>query len=82
MVRLTGGPDGFPRAIYHHPNTTAFDAATHETMKKEIYAIVLITVAFFSGMILTAATSGCDTASDTTVQSDSAVRATATSTTH
>ena len=29
-------------------------------MKKERYAIVLILLAFFSGMVLTAATSGCD----------------------
>jgi hypothetical protein len=31
-------------------------------MKKERYAIVLILLAFFSGMVLTAATSGCDAA--------------------
>ena len=29
-------------------------------MKKERYAVGLIMVAFFSGMLLTAATSGCD----------------------
>ena len=35
-------------------------------MKKERYAIALILVAFFSGMVLTAATSGCD--SNSTLQ--------------
>ena len=29
-------------------------------MKKERYAVAMIFVAFFSGMVLTAATSGCD----------------------
>lgn len=29
-------------------------------MKKESYAVVLIMMAFVSGMVLTAATSGCD----------------------
>lgn len=31
-----------------------------ELMKKERYAAALILLAFFSGMVLTAATSGCD----------------------
>lgn len=31
-----------------------------ELMKREKYAAALIVLAFFSGMVLTAATSGCD----------------------
>lgn len=35
-------------------------------MKKERYAVGLIMVAFFSGMLLTAATSGCDSRNNVT----------------
>lgn len=37
-------------------------------MKKERYAALLILLAFFSGMFLTAATSGCDAANDMTAK--------------
>ncbi len=40
-------------------------------MKKERYAVVLILLAFFSGMVLTAATSGCDSRNELTAQTDS-----------
>ena len=39
-------------------------------IKKESFAAVLITLAFFSGMMLTAATSGCDSGENMTVQND------------
>lgn len=38
-------------------------------MRKERYAAFLILLAFFSGMLITAATSGCDSHSDFTAQS-------------
>ena len=42
-------------------------------MKKERYAAILILLAFFSGMFLTAATSGCDASnSDVATQSEDA----------
>ena len=43
-------------------------------MKKERYAIVLILVAFSSGMVLTAATSGCDARSNLTAQNESTLQ--------
>ena len=39
-------------------------------MKKERYAVVMILLAFFSGMVLTAATSGCDSRNQLTAQAD------------
>ncbi len=39
-------------------------------MKKERYAIFLILLAFSSGMVLTAATSGCDARNQLTAQNE------------
>ncbi len=52
MIGLPGGTELSSPYLLSNSNTD---------MKKETYAAGLILVAFFSGMVLTAATSGCDT---------------------
>jgi hypothetical protein len=55
MVRL-GKP--FTPFLSFHPSCFSFKLFTF--MKKELVAIALISLAFSTGMVLTAVTSGCD----------------------